>query len=90
MKLRAVNRKRDNLGTERGKDKRFTKTRLVEPDPAGYIWNGELIGMCMLEAMEIEILKHLYEKGMLDINEGWEKQSELDKIAVDESYHAKE
>ena len=46
--------------------------------------------MCMLEAMEIEILKHLYEKGMLDINEGWEKQSELDKIAVDESYHAKE
>ena len=45
--------------------------------------------MCTLESMEIEILKHLYEKGLLDINEGWEKQSELDKIAVEELYHAK-
>ena len=35
--------------------------------------------MCTLESMEIEILKHLYEKGLLDINEGWEKQSELDQ-----------
>ena len=45
--------------------------------------------MCTLEAMEIEILKHLYEKGMFDINEGWEKQSKLDKNAVDELYRAK-
>ena len=27
--------------------------------------------------------------GMLGINEGWEKQSKLDKNAVDELYHAK-
>ncbi len=45
--------------------------------------------MYMLEAMEIEILKHLYEMGMLDINGGWEKQSKLDKNAVDELYRAK-
>jgi hypothetical protein len=45
--------------------------------------------MYMLEAMENEILKHLYEMGMLGINEGWEKQSKLDKNAVDELYHAK-
>ncbi len=45
--------------------------------------------MCTLEAMEIEILKHLYEMGMLGINEGWEKQSNLDKNAVDELYLAK-
>jgi hypothetical protein len=45
--------------------------------------------MCTFEAMEIEILKHLYEKGMFDINEGWEKQSKLDKNAVDELYRAK-
>ena len=45
--------------------------------------------MYMLEAMEIEILKHLYEMGMLDINGGWEKQSKLDKNAVNELYHAK-
>ena len=44
--------------------------------------------MCKLETMEIEILKHLYETGMLDINRGWEKQSELDKFAVDELYRA--
>lgn len=43
----------------------------------------------MLETMENEILKHLYEMGMLGINEGWEKQSKLDKNAVDELYHAK-
>jgi hypothetical protein len=43
----------------------------------------------MLEAMESEILKHLYEMGMLGVNEGWEKQSKLDKNAVDELYHAK-
>ena len=45
--------------------------------------------MCTLESMEIEILKHLYENGLLDINEGWEKQSKLDKNAVDELYSAK-
>ena len=45
--------------------------------------------MYMLGAMEIEILKHLYEIGMLDVNGGWEKQSKLDKNAVDELYRAK-
>ena len=45
--------------------------------------------MCTLESMEIEILKHLYEKRMFDINEGWEKQSKLDKNAVDELYRVK-
>ena len=45
--------------------------------------------MYMLEAMKIEILKHLYEIGMLDVNGGWEKQSKLDKNAVDELYRAK-
>jgi len=45
--------------------------------------------MYMLEAMESEILKHLYEMGMLGTNEGWEKQSKLDKNAVDELYRAK-
>ncbi|MDD3248630.1 MAG: hypothetical protein PHF18_17515 [Methanosarcina sp.] len=43
----------------------------------------------MLEAMENEILKHLYEMGMLGINEGWEKQSQLDKNAVEELHRAK-
>jgi hypothetical protein len=45
--------------------------------------------MLLLEVMEIEILKHLYEMGLHDINDGWEKQSELDKNAVDELYRAK-
>jgi hypothetical protein len=40
--------------------------------------------MYMLEAVKIEILKHLYKLGMLDVNGGWEKQSKLDKNAVDE------
>ena len=44
--------------------------------------------MCKLETMEIEILKHLYDKGMLDINEGWEKESKLDKTALNVLYHA--
>lgn len=43
----------------------------------------------MLKAMEIEILKHLYEMGLLDINGGWEKQSKLDINAVDKLYRAK-
>jgi len=45
--------------------------------------------MHLLETMEFEILKHLYEMGVLDINGGWEKQSKLDKNAVDELYRAK-
>ncbi len=45
--------------------------------------------MYMLEAMKTEILNHLYEMGMVGINEGWEKQSRLDKNAVDELYRAK-
>ncbi|KKG07020.1 hypothetical protein [Methanosarcina mazei] len=45
--------------------------------------------MYILEAMESEILKHLYEMGTLGINEGWEKQSKLDKNAVNELYRAK-
>jgi len=69
-KLRAVNRKRDHL-EESGEYKRCQTARHVEPDPAGYIRNGELVDMCTLESMEIEILKHLYEKRMFDINEGW-------------------
>jgi isopropylmalate/homocitrate/citramalate synthase len=45
--------------------------------------------MYMLEAMKIEILKHLHELGMLDVNGGWERESKLDKNAVDELYRAK-
>ena len=45
--------------------------------------------MLLLEVMKIEILKHLYEMGLHDINDGWEKQSELDKNAVNELYRAK-
>ena len=45
--------------------------------------------MYTLETMEIEILMHLYEKGIVGINGGWEKQSELDNNAVEELYHAK-
>jgi hypothetical protein len=45
--------------------------------------------MYMLEAMEIEILTHLYDKGIVGINGGWEKQSELDNNAVEELYRAK-
>jgi len=45
--------------------------------------------MYTLEAMESEILKHLYEKGTLNLNGGWEKELKLDKNAVDELYRAK-
>jgi len=45
--------------------------------------------MLLLEVMKIEILNHLYEMGLHDINDGWEKQSELDKNAVNELYRAK-
>jgi len=41
-----------------------------------------------LETMEIEILKHLYERGILDINGDWEKQCKMDNIAIDILYHA--
>jgi len=54
----------------------------------GYL-EGANLERTGLEAMESEILKHLYEMGMLDINGGWEKQSKLDKNIVDELYHAK-
>jgi hypothetical protein len=43
----------------------------------------------MLEAMVIEILTHLYEKGIVGINGGWEKQLELDNNSVEELYRAK-
>jgi hypothetical protein len=52
-----------------------------------YIGNWGIDNMCTLEIMEIEILKHLYERGILDINEGWEKQSKLDYVALDILYH---
>jgi hypothetical protein len=45
--------------------------------------------MYTLEAMESEILKHLYEKGTRGLNGGWEKESKLDKNAIDELYRAK-
>jgi hypothetical protein len=45
--------------------------------------------MYTLESMEIEILTHLYEKGIVGINGGWEKQSELDYNAVEELYREK-
>ena len=44
--------------------------------------------MYKFESMEIEILKHLYERGILAINEGWEKQSKMDNIALDVLYHS--
>ena len=44
--------------------------------------------MYKFESMEIEILNHLYERGILDINEGWEKQSKMDNIALDVLYHS--
>jgi hypothetical protein len=45
--------------------------------------------MYILEAMESEILKHLYEIGTLGMNGGWERRLELDKNAVEELYRAK-
>ena len=45
--------------------------------------------MYTLEAMESEILKHLYDKGTFNLNGGWERESNLDKNAVNELYHAK-
>ena len=45
--------------------------------------------MCTLEAMEIEILSHLYELGVLNLYGGWERQSNLDENAVERLYSAK-
>jgi hypothetical protein len=45
--------------------------------------------MCTLEAMEIEILTHLYELGILNLYGGWERQSNLDENAVERLYRAK-
>ncbi|MGB9926966.1 MAG: hypothetical protein ACPK85_01020 [Methanosarcina sp.] len=45
--------------------------------------------MYILETMKSEILKHLYEIGMLGINGGWERELNLDKNAVEELYKAK-
>ena len=45
--------------------------------------------MHLLEAMEMEILNYLYELGTLGIFWGWEKQSNLDKNAVERLYRAK-
>jgi hypothetical protein len=45
--------------------------------------------MYTLEAMEIEILTHLYELGILSLYGGWERQSNLDENAVERLYIAK-
>jgi hypothetical protein len=47
-----------------------------------------VIATYKLETMEIEILKHLYEGGIHDTNGGWEKQCQLDNIALDILYHS--
>jgi len=44
--------------------------------------------MCMLEAMENEILTHLYDLGIRDPCGGWERISNLDENAVDRLYRA--
>ena len=45
--------------------------------------------MYMLEAMENETLKHLYELWILGLFGGWERQSNLDKDTIDELYRLK-
>ena len=45
--------------------------------------------MYTLEAIENEILLHLYEVGILSLYGGWERQSNLDGNAVERLYHAK-
>ena len=45
--------------------------------------------MYTLEAMEFEILTHLYELGILNLHGGWERQSNLDENAVERLYSAK-
>jgi hypothetical protein len=44
--------------------------------------------MYMLEAMEIEILTHLYDIGIFGLNGGWERISNLDEIVVERLYRA--
>jgi hypothetical protein len=45
--------------------------------------------MYTLEAMEIKILTHLYELGILSLYGGWERQSNLDENVVERLYRAK-
>jgi len=45
--------------------------------------------MYTLEAMEIEILTHLYKLGILSLYGGWERQSNLDENAVERLHIAK-
>ena len=45
--------------------------------------------MYTLEAMEFEILTHLYELGILNLHGGWERQSNLDENAVERLYRSK-
>ena len=45
--------------------------------------------MYTLEAIENEILLHLYELGILSQCGGWERQSNLDENAVERLYSAK-
>jgi hypothetical protein len=73
-----------------GENKRYQKARRVKTDwSCRSIWNWELIEMYTLKSVEIVILTHLYEKGIVGINGGWEKQSELDNDVVEELYRAK-
>jgi hypothetical protein len=39
--------------------------------------------MYSLEAIEIEILRHLYDVGILCLHRGWERESNLDENAVE-------
>jgi hypothetical protein len=45
--------------------------------------------MYTLEAVENEILLHLYELGILSLHGGWERQSDLDGNAVERLCRAK-
>lgn len=45
--------------------------------------------MCKLKAMENEILRHLYDLGILGLNGGWERISNLDENAVERLYLAR-
>jgi hypothetical protein len=45
--------------------------------------------MYTLEALEIEILTHLYELGILSQHGGWERQSNLNEDAVERLYRAR-
>lgn len=45
--------------------------------------------MHALEAMEFEILAHLYELGVLGLFNGWERLANLDENAVEKLYRIK-